>query len=105
MKKAIRRRLQFHGVDSSGASRFTIYSLSRAGKSIQHQVLVHFENGEFHCSCEDHRYRGNRCKHVARACDWEKRRRQASTPPVSSSLSPKPLGAPAPINYDTCLED
>lgn len=71
-----RRRIQFQGVDENGASRFTIYSLTRGGHSVQHQVLVHFENGEFHCSCEDHLYRQSCCKHIARACDWEKRRRK-----------------------------
>lgn len=114
----IRRRLQFQGVDDSGASRFTIYSLTREGKEVQHQVTVHFENGEFHCTCEDHTYRQTVCKHIRRAEQFEMRRRRevrdttpsvwvVTIPPVRE-IPPdvrRGFGAPAPINYDRCLED
>lgn len=70
-----RRRLRFMGYDHSGASLFEIYSLTRGGTDHKHSVRIHFEHGEFFCSCEHFQFRHATCKHIARACAWERRRR------------------------------
>lgn len=98
------RRIQFRGVQGDGASVFTIYSLTRGGRDTKHTVRVHFENGEFGCSCEDFTYRQRRCKHVARACDWEERRRkQERKAKVYEHSCPQCLGYFAgPDDCPTC---
>ena len=70
-----RRRLQFQGYDHTGASLFEIYSLTRGGTTHKHSVRIHFEHGEFSCSCEHHTFKHATCKHILRACAWERRRR------------------------------
>jgi hypothetical protein len=71
-----RRRLRFLQLDPDGASRFQMYSRSRAGTDIRHDIRIHFENGEFHCSCEHHKFTGKTCEHIKRACATERRRRE-----------------------------
>ncbi len=77
----LHRRLQHLGILPGEVHQFALYSLTRAGREIRHDVETDLQSGEVRCSCEHFLYKlaASRphlcdatlhCKHITRALDW-----------------------------------
>jgi hypothetical protein len=99
-RKAVSPRKGRHlrPLQSSGEyARFEIYSLTRNGHEHEHMICIGLEDRSVHCSCEHFSNRFARqwptieqpekhCKHVTRALNYLKRRKQLPEPvaPIGS---------------------
>ena len=81
-----RRRLRHRDTLPGRIFLFDIYSMTRAGRDIEHHQEADIHTGTLRCSCEDFEYRHARhkptigdpthvCKHLTRVLDWLLRKR------------------------------